>query len=107
MKDDHRLPVSLNAVSSCRLGWRLESRASADIEGTVAHIDSDPALLTSGPSTDDTARGDSSEKNEDRNDEETDLIEGFFEQEEDDEDDRENIDQPVPNPYVLTDSKVQ
>jgi hypothetical protein len=104
---ERRSQVASELECSQQLSARLESRASAGIEGTVAHIDSDPALPTSGPSTDDTARGGSSEKNEDRNDEETELIEGFFEQEEDDEDYRENIDHPFPNSHVLTDSDAQ
>jgi hypothetical protein len=104
---EKRSQVARELECSQQLSARLETLASANIEGTVAHIDSDPALPTSGPSTDDTARGDSSKKNGDRNDEETDLIQGFLEQEEDDEDDRESIDHPFPNPNVLTDNDAQ
>jgi len=92
---------------------QLSARSQSDIEGIDAHIDSDPILPQSGQSSDDTAQGAISEQNKDRNDEETDLADGFFEPEEEDrgnlndEDDRENIGHPFPNPEALSDSAAQ
>ena len=95
-------------ASESECSRQLSARSQTDIEGTDSHIDSDPILPQSGQSSDDTAQGKISEQTEDRNDEGTDLADGFFEQEEeDDEDDRENIAHPFPNPVELSESAAQ